>query len=556
MANTLNTPTPHPPVLQVEGLTVQLPTHADRRDAVSDISFQLRRNEILCVVGESGSGKSVTASAVMRLLPEGGPRIAQGRILLDGIDLRTVSEEAMRALRGKRIGMIFQEPMSALNPMMRIGDQVAEVLEAHGVPAAQRPPKVVELLTAVGLPDPAHIGQRHPHRLSGGQRQRVLIAMALALEPDILIADEPTTALDVTTQAQILQLIKDLQRSRGMGVLFITHDFGVVREIADRVVVMQKGHIVEMGTARQVLENPRTPYTRELLAAVPKFRTEARDDVSNAPVLLQVEGLGKTYRSRGLFGRTKPAAKAIDGVSFAVRAGETVGLVGESGSGKSTVGRCIARILQADEGAIRFMGTDIAHLDRAALQPYRARIQMIFQDPFDSLNPRLSVGRSIMAGPLVNGATPAEARRKMGALLERVGLSANVADRYPHEFSGGQRQRIGIARALAVDPQLLIADEAVSALDVSVQAQVLELLNGIQRDLRIAILFITHDLRVASQMCHRIMVMHRGSIVEHGLTADIFSRPQHAYTVSLMKAVPGADTTPAQALPEAAALAL
>ncbi len=530
------------PVLQVEGLTVRLPAHADRQDAVSDVHLALRRNEILCVVGESGSGKSVTASAVMRLLPEGGPRITEGRILLDGIDLRNASEEAMRSLRGRRIGMIFQEPMSALNPMMRIGDQVAEVLEAHGVPAAQRAAKVVELLTAVGLPDPAHIGARHPHRLSGGQRQRVLIAMALALEPDILIADEPTTALDVTTQAQILRLIRDLQRSRGMGVLFITHDFGVVREIADRVVVMQKGRIVEMGTARQVLDAPREAYTQALLAAVPKFRTEAREDVSGAPVLLQVEGLGKSYRSRGLFGRGKPAAKAIDGVDFVVRAGETVGLVGESGSGKSTVGRCLARILRPDEGAIRFQGTDIAQLDRAALQPWRQKIQMIFQDPFDSLNPRMSVGRSIMAGPLVNGASQAEARRRMGELLERVGLSAAVADRYPHEFSGGQRQRIGIARALAVDPQLLIADEAVSALDVSVQAQVLELLNSIQRDLRIAILFITHDLRVASQMCHRILVMHRGAIVERGLTADIFARPQHPYTVSLMQAVPGAES--------------
>jgi ABC-type glutathione transport system ATPase component len=538
-------------VLQVDGLTVRLPADADRRDAVSDIHFTLMRNEILCVVGESGSGKSVTASAVMRLLPDGGPRIAEGRILLDGIDLRAASEEAMRSLRGRRMGMIFQEPMSALNPMMRIGDQVAEVLEAHGVPAARRPAKVVELLGAVGLPDPSRIGQRHPHRLSGGQRQRVLIAMALALEPDILIADEPTTALDVTTQAQILQLIRDLQRSRGMGVLFITHDFGVVREIADRVVVMQKGRIVEMGSVRQVLDAPQMPYTRELLAAVPKFRTAARDDVSQAPVLLRVEGLGKSYRTRSLFGRNRVATKAVDGVSFSVRAGETVGLVGESGSGKSTVGRCIARILEPDEGAILVAETDIAHLDRAALKPWRRQIQMIFQDPFDSLNPRITVGRSIMAGPLVQGASPTEARRKMERLLERVGLSATVANRYPHEFSGGQRQRVGIARALAVDPQLLIADEAVSALDVSVQAQVLELLNSIQRELHIAILFITHDLRVASQMCHRILVMHRGSIVEQGLTEDIFARPQHPYTVCLMRAVPGADATLTAAQPGA-----
>ncbi len=531
----------NPTLLAVENLTVRLPDNADRRDAVTNVSFTVRQNEILCVVGESGSGKSVSASAVMRLLPEGGPRVVEGRILFGGRDLREVSEEDMRAIRGKRIGMIFQEPMSALNPMMRVGDQVAEVLEAHGVPAAQRRAKVIELLTAVGLPDPRNIGQRHPHRLSGGQRQRVLIAMALALEPEILIADEPTTALDVTTQAQILALIKKLQRERGMGVLFITHDFGVVKEIADRVVVMQKGRIVEIGNVEQVLEQPDTDYTRRLLAAVPRFRTEAREDVSAAPVLLQVDQVGKTYRTRSLFARAKAVPKALDGVSFEVRAGETVGIVGESGSGKSTVGRCIARIIECDEGSIRFKGTDIAHLGRKELQPYRSKIQMIFQDPFDSLNPRHTVGRSIMAGPLVNGVSPADARRKMDALLERVGLSSAVADRYPHEFSGGQRQRIGIARALAVDPELLVAVEAVSAHDVSVQAQVLELLNGIQRDLRIAILFITHDLRVASQMCHRIAVMHRGRIVEHGLTAEIFNRPRHDYTVSLMKAVPGAE---------------
>ncbi len=531
----------NPPLLQVEQLTVQLPSNADRRDAVTAISFALLRDEILCVVGESGSGKSVTASALMRLLPEGGPRVTSGRIVFDGTELLGLSDEAMRAVRGKRIGMIFQEPMSALNPMMRIGDQIEEVLEAHGVPKAQRAAKVVEMLAAVGLPDPGAIGRRHPFRLSGGQRQRVLIAMALALEPDILIADEPTTALDVTTQAQILALIRSLQKSRGMGVLFITHDFGVVREIADRVIVMQKGRMVETGTVDAIFSAPQTDYTRALLAAVPRFRATAREDLKDPRVLLQVDRLGKTYRHRGLFARAWPAAKAVDAVSFDVHAGETVGLVGESGSGKSTVGRCIARILQADDGAIRYGGVDIARLGRSELKRFRSKIQMVFQDPFDSLNPRHSVGRSIMAGPLVNGATPDAARRRMCELLERVGLDATAAARYPHEFSGGQRQRIGIARALAVEPDLLIADEAVSALDVSVQAQVLALLNSLQKDLNISILFITHDLRVASQMCHRILVMHRGRIVEQGRTQDIFMRPQHDYTVSLMRAVPGGE---------------
>ncbi|MGM0559645.1 MAG: ABC transporter ATP-binding protein [Pseudomonadota bacterium] len=528
-------------LLSVEELTVRLPEGADRAHAVEKVSFNIKRGEILCIVGESGSGKSVTANAIMGLLPRPYVEPVAGRIMFEGRDLLQLPEPALRDLRGSRVGMIFQEPMTALNPVMKIGDQINEVFDAHGKAGRkERKEQVVELLRSVGLPDPESLGDSYPFRLSGGQRQRVMIAMALALEPGVLIADEPTTALDVTTQAQILRLIRKLQDDRDMGVMFITHDFGVVAEVADQVAVMQLGEVVESGPAQEILNNPQHPYTQRLVGSVPRFEPpEARGKLS-AETLLSVRSLDKTYvTARGLFtkGRTVQAAKSV---SFDIRKGETMGLVGESGSGKSTVGRCIVRLLESNGGEIRFRDEiDLASLKGRGLQPYRKHIQMIFQDPYASLNPRRKVGRIIAEGPMAHGTSQAEAHRRAEELLELVGLDSAVADRYPHEFSGGQRQRIGIARALALDPELLVADEPVSALDVSVQAQVLDLLDDIKQRLNISVLFITHDLRVAAQICERIAVMQLGEIVEYGDTREVFSNPQHPYTRELLAAVPG-----------------
>ncbi|MBE2277324.1 MAG: ABC transporter ATP-binding protein [Rhodobacteraceae bacterium] len=525
------------PLLSIEDLTVALPGGGDRRHAISNVTLRLNRGEVLCIVGESGSGKSITASAVMGLLPGDQLKVTGGQIRFDGRNLLDLDENAMRRIRGDRIAMIFQEPMTSLNPVMTVGRQIEEVLETHDVPAAERPAKVLELARAVDLPDPEEIVKRYPFGLSGGQRQRVMIAMALALEPDILIADEPTTALDVTTQAQILDLIRNLQRARGMGVLFITHDFGVVADIADRVAVMQQGRLVEEGPIEQVLVRPSHPYTQKLIAAVPRFRTARPEAVPEGP-LLRVKDLTKIYRSRRGFGAMRET-RAVDAVSFEIARGETLGLVGESGSGKSTIGQCILRLASIDGGEVLFDGKNVGTLQGHDLLAYRGRAQMVFQDPFASLNPRHRVGRSIMAGPLAHGVPRAEAERRMNALLERVGLDAGAASRFPHEFSGGQRQRIGIARALAVQPDLLVADEAVSALDVSVQAQVLDLLREIRRELDLAMLFITHDLRVASQICDRVVVLHQGKIVEQGVVTDVFGHPEQPYTQSLIAAVPG-----------------
>jgi peptide/nickel transport system ATP-binding protein len=526
------------PLLSIENLTVALPA-GERSHAVSGVNLSLDAGEILCIVGESGSGKSITASAVMGLLPSDLLKIESGAIRYAGRDLLRLGENEMRRLRGARIGMIFQEPMTSLNPVMKIGRQIEEVLEAHDVPKAERSARALALLDAVGLPDPAGIAERYPFRLSGGQRQRAMIAMAIALEPDILIADEPTTALDVTTQAQILKLIRDLQRERGMGVLFITHDFGVVADIADRVAVMQKGKLVELGRVDEILVNPTHPYTRSLIEAVPRFRSEAEQAPDASQEVLAVKGLTKVYHAGGGFFGAARETKAVDDVSFSISRGETLGLVGESGSGKSTIGQCIMRLHSLDGGTVLFNGINVAQAKGATLHAYRAKAQMIFQDPFASLNPRHKVGRSIMAGPLAHGVDKATAARRMERLLERVGLKASAADRYPHEFSGGQRQRIGIARALAVEPDLLVADEAVSALDVSVQAQVLELLREIRDEFRLAMLFITHDLRVASQICDRVIVLHKGRIVEEGEVTSVFQSPRDPYTQRLLAAVPG-----------------
>ena len=547
---------PGSPLLQIEGLSIPIPGGGDRAFAVQDIHLTLYAGEILCVVGESGSGKSMSANAVMGLLPS-YMQPSAGRILFQGQDLLRLPETALRKLRGSAIGMIFQEPLSALNPVMRVGDQIAEVLEVHGVrDTAQVAKRVRELIAFVGLPDPDVIRHSYPFRLSGGQRQRVMIAMALALEPAVLIADEPTTALDVTTQAQILALIQSIQRSKragndgsagGMGVMFITHDFGVVAEIADRVAVMEKGVLVEVGTAAQVLNAPQHPYTQRLIAAVPRRRSTLRETVADSVPVLDVRNLKKTYATGGGWFGTKRVVQAVDDVSFTVRRGETLGIVGESGSGKSTIGKCLLKLVAVDGGQMLFNGIDIASLSAHAFRPLRKDIQMIFQDPFASLNPRQTVGRIVSDGPVASGKTRAQAEARARELLTLVGLEDSSFDRYPNEFSGGQRQRIGIARALALDPQVLVADESVSALDVSVQAQVLALLHRLQQQLQIALVFITHDLRVAAQVCDTVLVMHRGRIVERGSPQQIFDAPQHTYTQRLIAAVPGQQWNPTQA---------
>ena len=527
------------PVVRIENLTLALPKGADRPHAVEGLSLDLMPGRILCVVGESGSGKSMSAYALTGLLPR-ALKVAGGRITFEGRDLLGLDERAWRGLRGRRIAMIFQEPMTALNPVMRIGDQIAEMFEAHGLlTPAERRARAVALAREVGLPDPEQIVRAYPHQLSGGQRQRAMIAMALALEPSVLVADEPTTALDVTTQAQILKLIRELQQRRGMSVLFITHDFGVVADIADHVAVLQRGKLVESGPARAVLENPQAPYTRALLAAVPSLTPPERPPVAANPVALSVAGLGKTYTTRGgLFGKPRVVA-AVREVAFDLRRGETLGIVGESGSGKSTTARLAIRLVEPDRGTVRLGTLDFTALGPAALRAERRRIQMIFQDPFASLNPRRTVEQIITAGPIAHGTPARQARARARELLDLVGLQPSAAERYPNAFSGGQRQRIGIARALAMEPDVLVADEAVSALDVSVQAQVLRLLEDLKQRLGIAMLFITHDLRVAATICDRIAVMHRGAIVEEGPTAALFAAPEHPYTRSLLAAAPG-----------------
>ena len=527
------------PVLSIEGLRVELPEGAERKFAVDGLDLRVGHNEIVCLVGESGSGKSVTAQAILGLLPKRMLTVSAGAIRYGGEDLTRLPAEALRRLRGARISMIFQEPMAALNPVLTVGAQIAEAIRAHErVSPSACDMRIEALLDDVGLPDPPLLRRAYPHHLSGGQRQRVMIAMALALAPDLLIADEPTTALDVTTQAQILQLLRRIQAARQMGILFITHDFGVVADIADRVAVMRWGCKVEEGTARQVLKSPAHEYTRGLIAAVPKLAAGPSRMPGDAPVLLEVVGLRKTYAGRRLFGPARRVA-AVDGVDLVLRRGETLGIVGESGSGKSTVARLIVRLIAPDGGSIRFAGTDLAPLGRRALRPFRHRVQMVFQDPFGSLNPRWTVGDIIAAGPVAQGVRRADARARAAEWLQLVGLDASAARRYPHEFSGGQRQRIGIARALALEPELLIADEPVSALDVSVQAQVLALLGGLRARLGLTMLFITHDLRVAAQICDTVAVMRRGRVVEIAPAAELFARPQHAYTQELIAAIPG-----------------
>ncbi|MBW7969524.1 ABC transporter ATP-binding protein [Bradyrhizobium sp. BR 10289] len=528
-----------PPAVSIRNLRIALPRGAERPFAVDGVSLDLRPGKIVCVVGESGSGKSMCAHALMGLLPD-TVSVRSGEIQFEGRDLLKLDHDGWRDLRGRRLAMIFQEPMTALNPLMRIGDQMAEMFEAHGLlTPKERRARALALAREVGLPDPERIVRAYPHQLSGGQRQRAMIAMALALEPAVLVADEPTTALDVTTQAQILKLIRNLQRNRNMAVMFITHDFGVVADIADQVVVLRHGKVVEEGPAATVFNDPQHDYTKALLAAVPSMDPPKRAPLDDQAKAVEVIGLGKTYVTSGGWFREDRRVDAAREVNFNILRGETLGLVGESGSGKSSVARLVMRLIEADRGTVRIGETDLTSLSGKALRAERHRIQMIFQDPFASLNPRRKIGHIIADGPIAAGTDPKVAFDRARDLLKMVGLDAGALERYPHEFSGGQRQRIGIARALALEPEIIVADEAVSALDVSVQAQVLRLLEDLKARLGLSMLFITHDLRVAAQICDRIAVMQRGAIVELKPTTQLFAAPEHAYTRELLAAVPG-----------------
>jgi peptide/nickel transport system ATP-binding protein len=528
-------------ILEISDLVVNLGRRLDAPRVIDRISLQVESSETLCVVGESGSGKSVTSLTVMGLLQKGALVPTAGSVKLVGEELLTASESRLRQLRATTMAMIFQEPMTALNPVVPVGRQIDEVLRAHtSLDARARRKRILDMMEQVRLPQVERIFASYPHRLSGGQRQRIMIAMALVLEPKLLIADEPTTALDVTTQKQILTLIRDLQRDHGTAVLFITHDMGVVAEIADRVAVMRQGRLVESGPLDTILRSPSMDYTRNLLASVPSLVPRAPRPETQEPVVLEANELGKVYRERSFFG-TPREVKAADNVTLTLRKGRTLGIVGESGSGKSTVARCIVRLIDPTSGGVRLVGREISELSRRLLQPHRQRIQIIFQDPYRSLNPRITTGESIAEGPINYGMPRDKALARARELLELVGLPADAVSRYPHQFSGGQRQRIAIARALALDPAVLVADEAVSALDVSVQAQVLELLDEIQKRLGIALLFITHDLRVAAQICDDVVVMQNGRVVEQGAAAEVLTNPQQPYTRALLEAAPGRD---------------
>ena len=527
-------------LLEISNVSISLPAGGDRALAVDCVSLTLDAKEIVCIVGESGSGKSTLAHAVLGLLPR-GLQVSAGSIRLQQQELIGLPLNELRKVRGKRVAMVFQEPLSALNPLMCCGDQISEMLREHGVKDASKiAVRVEELLVSVGLPDHQRISGSYPYQLSGGQRQRVMIAMALALEPDVLIADEPTTALDVTTQAQILKLIKEVQQRKGLAVLFITHDFGVVSESADRIVVMKDGQMIESGPAERVLGSPQNTYTQALLKAVPSFTPPAALVNADEPEsLLRVRNLRKTYvRRGGVFGKAQ-SFPAVQDVSFEIRRGETVGLVGESGSGKSTIGRILAGLIAADSGSVRLRSTDLLAPGAFQNSSVRRAIQMIFQDPYGSLNPRHSVAQILTGGMRLAGLSVGQSMDRARELMRLVSLDPGALDRYPHEFSGGQRQRLGFARAIAVTPELIVADEPVSALDVSVQEQVLAMLRQLKHDLHLSMLFITHDLRVAAQLCDSIVVLKQGRAVEQGPTKQILLNPQHEYTQELISAVPG-----------------
>jgi len=530
---------PERPVLELRGVTVALPPGGDRAHAIEDVSFSVAKGEILCIVGESGSGKSISGQAVFGLLPR-RLSVTGGQALLDGTDLLSLRRDQLRRIRGRRMAMIFQEPMTALNPVWTVGNQIEEVFSTHTdlAPAARRA-RALDMMRQVELPEPERILSAYPHQISGGQRQRVMIAMALALEPELIFADEPTTALDVTTQARILELLRDLQRARGTAVVFVTHDFGVVSEIADRVVVMRHGRVLEQGTVDQVLNAPRHSYTRALIDAVPDLEPPPRPERTASAPILRTHGLGKTFHVSTGFFRPSRRIDAVRDVTLDLGHGETLAIVGESGSGKTTLSRLLMRLQTPTSGEILLDGQDIAAQSHRQMRQVRKSIQIVFQDPYGSLNPRQRVGEIIARGPLNFGVPRAVAIARAAELLKLVGLDEGAIHRYPHQFSGGQRQRIGIARALALEPKILIADEPVSALDVSVQAQVLRLLADLKERLDLSMIFVTHDLRVAAQIADRIAVMYSGEIVEIGPTASVFQAPRHAYTQRLLAAAPG-----------------
>jgi peptide/nickel transport system ATP-binding protein len=553
------------PLLSVHDLTVDFRTADGWRPAARNVSFALGQGETLAIVGESGSGKSVTALSIMRLLSGAAVKIG-GKIVFADRDLLALSEPEMRAVRGNQIAMIFQEPMTSLNPVLSIGRQITEALRFHRkLSSGEAEAEAIRALERVRIPAARSRYHEHPHSFSGGMRQRVMIAIALACKPRLLIADEPTTALDVTIQAQILELIKELQAEEQMSVLFITHDMGVVAEVADHTLVMQGGEAVERGETRAVFEAPAHPYTRALLSAVPKLGSMSgqlrprpfpivdkitgritsppeRPDtvVTLERPVLEVQNLTTRFEQRtGLFGRLQGRVHAVENVSFSLQPGETLAVVGESGCGKSTTGRSILRLVQPDSGRILIDGIDVSGNDHSSLQTVRRTIQTVFQDPFASLNPRIPIGAAIAEPILLHRlASRVGARNRVAALLHRVGLEPEMMSRYPHEFSGGQRQRICIARALALEPRVIIADEAVSALDVSVKAQIINLLLELQATSSLSFLFISHDMAVVERLSHRVAVMHLGEIVEIGSRAAIFENPQHSYTRKLIEAVP------------------
>jgi len=564
------------PLLSVRGVSVDFNTDTGGFRAVDNLDFDVRPGRTLAIVGESGSGKSVTSMAIMRLTDYSGGRISTGQILFRGsddreVDLTQASDEQMRAIRGNDIAMIFQEPMTSLNPVFTIGDQIVEAIMLHqqlSRSAARQ--SALKLLEKVRLPDAEQLLDRYPHQLSGGMRQRVMIAMALSCQPRLLIADEPTTALDVTIQAQILNTIRELQRDLGTAVIFITHDMGVVAEMADDVVVMLRGKKVEQGTVQEIFNAPKHPYTRALLAAVPRLgsltgrdlplrtpqtvlegdtlrevgETREQDTARYDEPVLRVDKLTTRFDvGHNLFGRVTHRVHAVEQVSFDVYPGETLALVGESGSGKSTIGKTLQQLVAPTSGAVRYNGQDIFSMDSAGRQRLRQEIQYIFQDPYASLDPRKTVAFSIAEPIRTHGLLSGEdaIARRVGELLEQVGLKPEHATRYPHEFSGGQRQRVCIARALASNPKLIIADESVSALDVSIQAQILNLLMDLQKDRGLSYLFITHDMAVVEKVSHRVAVLYLGQIVELGTRRQIFESPQHAYTRKLLAAVPVAE---------------
>ena len=545
------------PVLSIENLTTSFKTAEGWRAVIRDINVEVNAGETVAIVGESGSGKSVTALSTMRLLPAGRAR-CEGRILLEGRDLLQASEAEMRSVRGGTIGMIFQEPMTSLNPVFTIGNQIAEALVLHrdlSWKAAEA--EALRLMERVRIPAAKSRLNEYPHKFSGGMRQRVMIAMALACRPKLLIADEPTTALDVTVQAEILHLLRELQREENMGVLFITHDMGVVAEVADRTLVMFRGDMVETGPTAEIFAAPKAVYTKALLASIPRLGTmgdaaaprrfpdvdpatgKASDGRVTSPVPDGVAPILKVEKLAVRFALPQGQIHAVEGVSFDLKPGETLALVGESGCGKSTTGRAIMRLVDPSAGSITVDGQDVAKARSRALRAMRRTSQMIFQDPFASLNPRITIGSAIAEPMLAHGLMGRrEAKERVAELLQQVGLSAAMADRHPHEFSGGQRQRISIARAIALQPKLIVADEAVSALDVSVKAQVSNLLLDLQEQHRLAYLFISHDMAVVERVSHRVAVMFLGEIVEIGPRAAIFDNPQHAYTRRLISAVP------------------